>query len=205
MTQEYSDPITSRVRQFITYKQNAYATIQAETGVDASRWKNLQHGNTKAIPVDMLHSLYTRWPEHVLWFSTGRTDQLRGHTSPLPVEDTDEEDSAAERLYLAAKLVWGETASEMERISGVPAASWDALSKGNFEIDARLVALLMKGGGPYVNWVISGHPDTYFQLSAKDNWAQKLARGLGADLEGKPGSPIAKIAKAVVRSSTSKR
>ena len=192
-----TDNITQRVREFLALNGNRYKELEEQTSVEAYRWSNLQRGSTKAVPADMLDALSRQWPQYALWLVTGRTEPQNGHLSPLPAQAESGDGTPAERLRVAAKLVWGDDITEIERITGVSRSTWNAAFEGDFEVDPRLLALLTKGGGQYVNWVVSGHADTYFQLSAKDKWPEKLARGLGADIDRKPNSLGAKVVKAL--------
>lgn len=200
-----TDNITERTRQFISLMDNKFAEIEEKTKIEASRWRNLKRGATRAVPADMLECLVNIWPMYALWFVTGKTEPENGHISPISRRQDDDGESAAERLRLAARLVWGEDTKKMEEVTGLSKDYWETGFAGEFEVDERLNALLTKGGGQYVTWVISGNPDTYFQLSAKDQWLDKLARGLGADLERKPNSVTAKLAKALSPKSNAKK
>lgn len=76
------DPITVRARQFIQVLGNAYKFLEEVTGVASTRWRDLNHGKTRAVPADMLHALCEMWPEFAFWFATGTKKSQRVQTTP---------------------------------------------------------------------------------------------------------------------------
>lgn len=82
-----ADPITVRVREFMQLLGNTYKYFEDTTGIASTRWRDLNHAKTKAIPADMLASLCETWPEFALWFATGTKESPRGQTTPYDYYD----------------------------------------------------------------------------------------------------------------------
>lgn len=78
---------TERIRAFIRFIYSEYSWFEQITGINASKWRDLDRGKTKAATAEMIEALCMAWPEFAFWFVTGNAVRPRGHLSPMEYFD----------------------------------------------------------------------------------------------------------------------
>jgi transcriptional regulator with XRE-family HTH domain len=72
-----------QLRKSMGYNRTEF---EAETGIPAKTWSNIENGLQKANE-DHLQAIIKRWPEFAYWLMTGKTIPSEGQISP-ELEDT---------------------------------------------------------------------------------------------------------------------
>jgi len=78
---------TERIRAFMRFAYSEYAWFEQITGINASKWRDLDRGKTKAATAEMIEAACKGWPEFAFWFVTGDSVRPRGHVSPMEYFD----------------------------------------------------------------------------------------------------------------------
>lgn len=96
-----------------------------------------------------------------------------------------ETDDYRERVIKVFRTIWGRDFSKAERESGVPAAKWKNLCIRRQQPTNEMLQALTEVHPEFILWMISGRAISVLGISPDDKWQQKLARGLGIDIDKK--------------------
>jgi len=106
---EEKNDIDSRLKILIEHKtekmQNAWKTLENETGVNSQKWRQFHRGATKASS-EMIEAAARTWPDFAYWLTTSDTEPECGHIAPPTIKNayptlpgTAQKWATIERLY----------------------------------------------------------------------------------------------------------
>lgn len=185
------------MRQVITSTtsdRSRYIELMEKTGISANVWKNFWFDRREPDAL-MVERLCQAWPEYALWVTTGVSDVENGHKAPEGLAQMEGEPDFKARVIETTTAIWGGDSEKMEKATGIDHKKWDALLEGQLEPTLEIVRALGKHGAKYALWMLNGSADTYFQVSPRDGWQQKIARALGGDPEKEPAQWQSKVAR----------
>ncbi|PWF22937.1 hypothetical protein [Corticimicrobacter populi] len=99
------------------------------------------------------------------------------------VLDANPVDDCRERVITVFRAVWGNNYKNAEAETGIPAAKWKRLCIRVQQPTIEMIEALAKTRPYFLLWMMTGHAQTYFQLSPHDRWQDKLARAMGVDVD----------------------
>lgn len=83
----------------VTSTDRKWKEMERATGIPASSWVDFNRERKRAT-AEMVEAVSRAWPQFSFWLSTGITDPLYGHISPMPLEN--KEVPSTTRYFLSA-------------------------------------------------------------------------------------------------------